>query len=592
MNKHVRHRWWLGIALLLLAATGVAQQSPEPEDAATEPTASEDAPSDAQPPVQPARVTGADELQPTKALNQPPGTQIRAGQNAAIIRIEGVIYGYVLDQMERQVDRAMDQGANVIVFDMDTPGGEIQAAIDIAKYIKSLPVPTVAWINDQAYSAGILIASACDEIIMSPSSNTGVSAPVSGGGQNIDSDMKEKVLAVLLSEFKDNARNNGYDYPLLHAMVELGVEVYLIEHPETGEKHLVNQVDYAFMVKGRDPEDGGMLRSIFGSSQSTVNANDAGVQRILATDETLGQWRPVTTLPSGARLPQGQVHNGKSLLALDQTLAEDIGLSRDTVATVGAVKQYLAANSVVRVEATWSEQLAAFLTNPAVRGILLLVVLVGGYMEMQAPGLGAPGAAALTALALLIGAPFFAGLAETWHLIAFLFGFLLLLGEIFVLPGFGILGISGLLLMLLGLALMVVPTAGGGAVPMPSRLALDELAYSVTGMLVGLIGGFVGFAVVTKYFDNIPGIDRLTLQSVSPSAAGAPAQPVSGDEVIGDGEAVVGATGRAATDLRPAGTVEFEGRTLDVVTQGEWIEHGSPVKVIEVRGSRIVVESA
>ncbi len=536
------------------------------------------------------------ETQPASAVNIMP-----SGANVAVIPIEGMIYDFVLESLKRRVDRAVDEGATVIVIELDTPGGVVTSALEISKYIKSeIPVYTIAWINNDAYSAGIMIASSCDEIIMSDSAATGDCAPIVPG-QELAPTERAKALSPILEEFRDNATDNGYDYVLFHAMCELEVEVYYVEHNQTGERRLVNQVDYALMVEGRDIEKGGVLGGLFGGS-NTSSAVPAHVTRESATDEDIGKWKPVEKLSSGARLPDGRVHNGQTLLTLNQTRAHDIGLSRETVRNLGELKQYLSAGSVSRVSQTWSEDLAGYLTNPLVRGVLIIALLLGAYMEFQSPGLGVPGLVAAIALILLLVSPFLIGLAEVWHIIMFAVGFVLLIIELVFTPSFGLLGIVGLCLMFAGLVLSVVPTGGGsgiGPIRLPPPEMWHRLISSLIFMVAGLFASMIGFYYITKHFGRLPFLNRLMLGDEQPVLAGVggtldqPLEAMSGDEAIGGGVIEVGQLGRVSgTGLRPSGRVDFGGRLIDVVSIGAFIEPGGKVKVVEVHGNRIVVDAA
>jgi membrane-bound ClpP family serine protease len=176
---------------------------------------------------QPQPVTPAD-----KAAAQ---TVTPGGANVAVIKIEGMIYGFTLESLKRRVERAMEGNASMIVLELNTPGGEVISALKIAKYIKGeITVPTVAWIHDSAYSAGILIASSCDRIVMSKASTTGDCAPIVPGTELAPTE-RAKALSPILEEFRDNARSNGKDFALYHAMCVLGVEVYLVENNRQAE---------------------------------------------------------------------------------------------------------------------------------------------------------------------------------------------------------------------------------------------------------------------------------------------------------------------------------------------------------------------
>jgi len=559
--KAMKRRVTFIVILGAMLASQVAQTS---KPAAEKPESEQNA---AAPPVQP--------ILPGAPASLPSGADV------AIIRIDGMIYDFTLESLQRRVDRAMDMGASMIVIELNTPGGVVTSALEIAKYIKGqISVPTIAWINHSAYSAGILIASSCDYIVMSPSSTTGDCAPIVPGAELAPTE-RAKALSPILEEFRDNARNNDYDYATFHAMCVLGVEVYLIEHKETGERRLVNQVDYQIMVDGVDPNSKNLLKSLFGGGnqsatpQTGADVGQAGQE--VATDEDRGQWQLVE-----------RVHDGKTLLTLNQTRATRIGLSRsENIRNTADLQNFLNAKTVTRIDQTWSENLAGWLTSLPVRSVLVIALLLGAYIEFQSPGVGLPGAVAVIALIILLGAPFLVGLAEVWHVLIFFIGVVLLGVELLVLPGFGVFGVLGLLCMFVGLVMSVIPTSGSGPMPMPAPEMIGRLQMSVVWTIVGLVGSLVGFGFLMKYYDSIPILSRLVLDS-EPSRP-AETTEVSGDYAFGGGNIAVGANGRVVAQLRPVGTADIDGMVVDVMSEGPWIEPGQEVKVIEVTGNKIVV---
>ena len=508
-----------------------------------------------------------------------------SGAKVAVIPVEGVIYDFTLVSLERRVDKAIQNGASLIVIELDTPGGVATSAMKISRYIKGLPVPTVAWVNDEAYSAGIMIAAACDEVVMSSSSATGDCAPIVPG-MNLQPTERAKALSPILEEFRDSAQVNGYDYALFQAMCVLNVELYLVERADgLGELRLVNQVDYAVMVQGKSMNEV--------APQNTGGNADVGSASLSVTDEQRGQWVGVEVLPSGAKAPGGKVHDGKTLLTVNQSRAKDLGLSKATTNSYQGIQQHYKAASVVQVPQDWSTGLAGVMTTWWVRAILIVVFLVGAYIELQAPGLGVPGALAGLALMALLGAPYLIGLAEVWHILVFLLGFALLIIEIVFAPTFGLLGVAGLAMMFMGVVLSVVPSGPGsggqGVGWLPPPEMWNRMVASLFFTFLALCGSAVGFYFVTKHFGKIPGVSRLILES--PVLADGPAAHVSGDEVLGDGVGV-GAKGEALTELRPSGTALIEDNHVDVVSVGPYIDKGSAVVVVEVHGNRIVVDQA
>lgn len=504
---------------------------------------------------------------------------VAPGASVAVIKIEGIIYGFTFESLQSRVELARERGASLIVVELDTPGGLVDSALKISKYLKSLDLPTLAWVNPHAYSAGVMIAAACDGIVMSPSSATGDCAPIVPGVELAPTE-RAKALSPILEEFRDSATANGYEYVLFHAMAVLGVEVYQVKDPATGRQRLVNQADYGVMVRG-EPLEGGWLKQLL-SQRREFEVGGPTVE--VATEADRGKWELVQ-----------KIHDGRTLLTLNQTRALQVGLSRATVRGQRELEEYLQAASFTSIEPSRVEMVAYWLTHPLIRTLLIVAMVLGAYFEMQVPGFGLGGVVALAALALLLIAPFLVGLAQVWHILLFVAGAIMLIIEVFVTPGFGILGTLGIIAMFTGLILMTVPTDGRGPIPLPGPEMAQRLRDSVLFTLLAIVVSAVGIYFLTKYLGVIPVLNRLVLKSLSAGAgsgAGAASTRVSGDEVIGRGTITVGAKGRTVTELRPSGRARFGDQIVDVISLGEWIQRDRVVKVIEVHGNRIVVDLA
>lgn len=605
-----RRRWglWLSaVALLLLGSTGLFGQSgtTTPPTNAAEQASPPDAngggdsqnAGDAQgtTPAASDEPNGRPTTGPTTTPQPTPGAAIAAGHDVAVIPIEGMIYDFTLESLKRRIERALNNGATMLVIELDTPGGVVTSALDISSYIKSLQVPTVAWVNDQAYSAGTMLASACDEIVMAPAAMLGDSAPISPG-QNLSPTERAKVVSPVLADYRSNATANDYDYTLFHAMTELGIEVYLVEHKETGQRELVNQADYAIMVQGRDPDAGGFGR-LFGGGAGGGGGDDAEVKPEIATDEDRGVWEPVEQLPSGRKIANGRVHDGRTLLTMSQTEAMDVGLATAIIRNNNELRQHYSAASVVTVTPTWSEQLVGWLTHPVVKGVLVIGLLLGAYVEFQSPGLGVPGAVAVICLLALLGAPFLVGLAEIWHILLFILGLGLLIADLIFVIGFGVLGITGLVMMFAALILVSIPF-GSGTGPTP-QVVWDRLYDTTIFMILGLLVSLVGLFFITKIYGKLPLADRMVLAAGTDGigrdrdAKSEPYRHITGDSSVGEGRVSVGQEGRVvSTGLRPSGRARIDGQEIDVVSVGPFIDPGRKIRVREVHGNRIVVEEA
>lgn len=520
------------------------------------------------------------------------GLSVPSGGLVGIIEIDGpIFYDNQLDSLKRRTDRAIQDGADLIVFDLDTPGGALIIALDMSAYIRTLSVPTVAWVDNQALSAGILVGSACDELVMSASSLTGDCAPIVPG-QNLAPTERAKALSPLLAEFRANAADNyngstTTDYALFHAMCVLGVEVYQVKHKITGELRLVSQVDYAIMVDGQSPVDAAGIGQSNNNGSALTNPEDlsqVGKPVVTVTDASeVGQWELVK-----------QIHNGSTLLTMNEVEALDAGLSRATVRNETELKQLYGAGNVQRYEETWSESLVGFLVNPIVRACLLLLGIVGLLLEYFSPGLFVPGIVGLAAIAVLIGAPFLVGLAQTWHLLLIVIGLALVIYEMFTMTTFGVLAVLGLLMFIAGLVLSGVQTASNGLPASGTERQVMITSLSFVGAIVLTVPVLF---IMTRYFGSLPLLNKLVLtESQSPSIAIAggtvmPHQRVSGDEVVGGGNIKPGMTGVVTrTGLRPAGNIEIGEQLIDVTSTGGFVEAGTTVRVLEVHGAMIMVE--
>ncbi|MEM6855381.1 MAG: NfeD family protein [Planctomycetota bacterium] len=612
----MKHRLRRAGLLLILLGLMLGQAEPVSEtqpEATAEPAASESVATEV-----PTNGDESPDEANTPALAPPtaPGPRVSnlpSGANVAVIPIEGIIYNFTLDSLQRRIERALDPAnpncASVIVLEINTNGGQVAAALDISRYLKDpneVPVPTIAWVKPKALSAGIMIAAACDEIIMAPAAVTGDCAPIVPG-MNLSPTERAKAFSPIAAEFKNSAGRNGYTYATFHAMCVLGVELYLIENPDTGERLVVNQADYAVMVNGdtsasagipiqsaADPNagnnnsllPGGNSAGTLAPTNAPMNLAEAEVYR----PQDVGVWQPVVTLPSGKSAPNGRVHSGVGLLFTpDDVLAADIGLSQSTIQNDADLQRYLGAAQITRIDQSWSENFAGFLTKLWVRALLVVLLAIGVFLELQAPGLGIPGAVALLALVGLFGAPMIIGLADIWHILLFMVGLTLLVVEIGTGgASFGVLGIVGVIIMIGALVLSVVPTGGG---VMPTAGTWNQLLAALLATLVAFVLSGVGIGLLMRYFGNIPALNRLVLADTQPSAA-AVIEPthLAGDEVLGGGKIAVGHTGKVLSTLRPAGEAEINGQIVDVTSLGQFLDPGTPVRVIEVTRFSIVVD--
>jgi membrane-bound serine protease (ClpP class) len=269
----------------------------------------------------------------------------------------------------------------------------------------------------------------------------------------------------------------------------------------------------------------------------------------------------------------GVIDKGKLLTlttveALQHQVADVRADSREAVlAFLG-----LAGADVRLASQTWAETLVRFLTHPVVSSLLLTVGLLGIIVELRLPGVGAPGILGVTSLALFFWGHWLVQLAGWEELLLVGAGSALLVIEVFITPGFGLLGVLGLMALLGGLGLSLV---GVGA-------TWEAMVMATGRVVLSLLLALAATLAMLRVLPRLPFGRRLVLETAMTADAGYASAPASDRRWLGQ-------RGRATTPLRPAGLAEFAGERVDVVSDGEFIEPGAPITVIRVDGNRIVV---
>jgi membrane-bound serine protease (ClpP class) len=232
---------------------------------------------------------------------------------------------------------------------------------------------------------------------------------------------------------------------------------------------------------------------------------------------------------------------------------------------------------VVLVEPNWAEEVVSFLTHPAVSSILLAVGIFGLIAEVKAPGWGLGGTIALVCLGLFFGSHYLVHLAEWDEVFLFVAGVGLLVAEIFFIPGFGVVGLAGVLCIVGSLLLTQMGSF--------ELWSLEEFAGLVSRLTLSLAGAIGLAALFLRSLPKIGAFSRLVLQRQAPSSEGFVAASTEHDQDL------VGLEGVTLTYLRPVGVGLFGGRRLDVIAEGEFIEANKLIRIVAAHGNRILVRS-
>jgi membrane-bound serine protease (ClpP class) len=227
----------------------------------------------------------------------------------------------------------------------------------------------------------------------------------------------------------------------------------------------------------------------------------------------------------------------------------------------------------IEINQNWAEAVVRFLNNPIITSILIMIGFFGLLAEIKSPGWGVPGTAGLIALTLFFGTSYILQLASVIEILMFIIGVALILLEIFVIPGFGIAGISGIILIFASLFFSLV-----GGDPF---LDFELVSRAIIQLSISLVLALVLIFVLAKYLPKTSIFNKFVLSVSEKSVDGFSSHTFAED--------LIGAEGIALTTLRPAGTAKINGRRVDVMTESEYVEKGKKIKVLAVDGIRVLV---
>lgn len=558
-----------------------------------------------------------------------PVPAVRQADNLAVITIEGGIDGVTLRSVQRRIKLAEEAGADAIVIELNTPGGEVPAVTEITTALKGTNLHTIAWVNPQAYSGGAIIALACDEIVVSSNATMGDAGIIQIGigkqgigMQKIPANERAKITAPLIADLVDSARRNGYDEVLVQAFSTLGVETWQVRNKQTGRYYFLTDREYKALFKQAPPrtsepymasggeinlqesgeriyKDDGNPRGESLDAGYTPGSNQITPGMISATNLALNaKGTPGSTRPNFANENPDDYEyvryatDGNSFLTLTTPGLKDLGFAKAEINTDEELRQFTGTppDQMVRLNQTWSESVVQFLTQGPrgmlIRGVLVVLFLLCMFIELSMPGAGVFGVIALVALGGLVIPPMMINASGWWPAVAVVGGVLLLGIEIFILPGTSVAGISGLLLVLGGL---IGTFAGSGELfPGQNPGSGASLAWAASIVLLGVFAAGVGMYLFSRYTQYVPIVNMLILQD--PPRPAESMLSAMGEKIDPDAPAKVGDTGVTTTRLMPSGQAEINGVLVDVIAEHGAIDQGQPVRVVSATRYRVAVE--
>jgi membrane-bound serine protease (ClpP class) len=450
-----------------------------------------------------------------------------------VIKIDREIDSLLKEYVMRHVNEEREAGRNFFIFEIDSYGGELAPGLELAEFIKELKdVKTVAYVPRNAISAAAFIALGCDEIVIGPEGKLGDCGALIMDQNGQFHYAPEKLLSFVIPTVETIAKANGYPPILARAMIDKDIVVREVRDKRTGATNFLSEEQIA----ERDPESIEPGRIVKDKNNFLTVVGPAAVSLELA---------------------QNVVDNLDGLKAL-------YGLEEKVIHVVAP---------------NWVDTLIAVLNSPFVSMLLIVGGILGLYTELKLPGTMLPGILAGLCFLLFFWSHVMGGTATALEIVLFLAGVICLGVELLLIPGFGVFGVTGILLIIFSIIL-----ASQTFVFPESTSDWRTFTLSIVPLLAAFLS-LAGFAfLLSKYLPHVPILGGMVLQ---PNFA-------QGDEAAGDSqspyEQLLGADGVAMTMLRPAGLVRFGEQYIDVVSNGSYIDEGARVQVIEVTGNRIVVK--
>ena len=467
-----------------------------------------------------------------------------------VINIRNEIGNGLRVYIDNGIKRASE--ADAIIFDVHTPGGAVGAARDIIDAIQRTEIPTIAYVNTEAISAGAMISLSCDQIVMRHGGAIGDSAPVSIQGEELN----EKAVSYIRGKIRATAERGGRNPDIAAAMVDK--RLYLVRFAE-GEIITLREEEY-------------IERKDLGEEMEIIAAGGPEGELLTLTTEEALEYNLADEVADSVEDLLGlyqivEVDGERKALTAEGIAQKQMEFGDDNVKAIKSLKD--ATQEAVLV--TVADRFVFFVTSPIISGLLLTLGGLGLFVEIRTPGFGVPGIAGLICLGLFFWGHRLLNISADYAALAFIVGVALLLIEIFVIPGFGIAGIAGIGLML-------------GSVFFVFRSAY-KFETAMFTMSSAIILAFVLAIGLSYLLPKTRAWNHLVLSTAMDSGSGFHSAPRE------DFQVYVGKTGVALTPLRPAGTVRVDDTRLDVVTAGDFIVRDTPVKIINVEGSKIFVEA-
>jgi len=473
-----------------------------------------------------ARVLARSGAEAARALGLPESAFVTdpaalEGWKATQVVLTGPVDGPAVARVRGRIARAVAEGTNFLCLRIESDGGSPEHSLVLAGELAALDASrlrTVAWVPRWARGDAALVAMACDDVVMHPD------AVLGGAGAAVVDERQGNTIAAAWQRGVAEVKGRSWSLPV--ALLVPGLTVRRAVQEGTGRV-------------------------------------DSFCDSELASRADRATWKPGPPVGVGPIQMSGLTAES---LGLAQHLAEDAAALAPIYGLEG---------EMATLEPRWSETLLDALASPGVAWLLLVIGGAALYLELHTPGLGLGGFVAMVAFIVYFWGQYLHGTAGWLEAMLFVAGVICIAAEVLVLPGVGVLGFGGGLLVIASLVLasqsFVIPT---------TESQVRQLQWSLIGILAA-VAGVGGFAMVVRRW--LPATPMLRHVLLEPPRFDADDESPAAIDLFG-------ATGQTTTRLAPAGKALIGTGVLDVTTLGRLVEPGRTVRVVEVRSGRVIVE--
>ena len=412
---------------------------------------------------------------------------------------------------------------NLLVLHVNSTGGDPEQSLRLAHKLDELDSRhhSVAVVEQRALGDAALVAWGADELLVNERADLG------GAGETV---LDDNLLAVIRDPLKELAQRRDRDWSLPLALVDPRVEVFPFVRGDGEKRYLTSEELQEF----RDPD-------------SWQRAGEA-------------------------------IHTSRGI---DGKTAVELGFAQGTIHDLEELKSRYGVSELSPLRPNWALELVEWLADPRLAALLLFVGWFALMIELSSPGVGVPGFISAVCFILYFWSQFLHGTAGWLEILLFLTGAMFVAVEIFVLPGFGVFGIGGGMMIIVSIILasqtFVIPG---------NEYQLRQFPVSLMLVAAGASGAVVSIYVIRRFLPHTPYFNRMLLTPPE----GEELENLSRRESLVLYDHLAGKYGVATTPLVPSGKARFGDELVDVISDGEMIAKGTPVYVAEVLGNRVVVK--